>query len=53
MSDRELIEELTAQARHLEDSDGGINPFLVYEYDLLTKAARRLDQLSAGTPPPG
>jgi hypothetical protein len=46
MSDQELIAELTAQARDLEESDGHVNPFLSREYELLTEAAQRIEQLT-------
>lgn len=52
MSDNELVDELTAQARQLEDMDGGVNPFLFYEHELLMQAAQRLSQLSSGVTPP-
>lgn len=47
MSDQELIEELTVQARNFREASGEVNPFLAHEYDLLTRAAQRLDQLTA------
>jgi hypothetical protein len=47
MSDGELVDELIAHARDLEDADGGVNPFLVNEHDLLLKAAERLNHLSS------
>lgn len=53
MSDRELVDELTAHARELEDADGAVNPFLVHEHEMLMKAAQRLSQLSANHPTPG
>lgn len=46
MSDHELIQELTAQARDLEEASGEVNPFLLREYELLTQAARRIEQLA-------
>jgi len=53
MSAGELVDELIAHARDLEDADGGVNPFLINEHDLLLKAAERLNHLSSfvKTPP--
>jgi hypothetical protein len=52
MSDIELVDELTAQAKELEDADGAVNPFLVHEHEILMKAAERLIELSARPPTP-
>ena len=46
MDDRELVEELRTHARSLEGSDG-VGYFLAREYEMLVKAADRLDYLSA------
>ena len=47
MSDQELIQELTVQARNFQEASGEVNPFLAHEYELMTRAAQRLDQLTA------
>jgi hypothetical protein len=52
MSDNELVDELIEHARNLEDSGGGVNPFLVHEHELLMRAAERLNQLRTGISPP-
>jgi hypothetical protein len=52
MSDKELIEELSEHARHLEEPDGQVNPFLAHEHELLTNAVKRLSQLTAYPAPP-
>ena len=52
MSDNELVDELIEHARNLEDTGGGVNPFLIHEHELLMRAAERLNQLSAGSGPP-
>jgi hypothetical protein len=52
MSDNELVDELIEHARNLEDTGGGVNPFLAHEHELLMRAAERLNQLSTGTSPP-
>ena len=46
MDDRELVEELRTHARSFEGSDG-VSHFLAHEYEILIKAADRLDYLSA------
>ena len=45
MDDRELVQELRAHARSLVGSDG-VSHFLAYEYEILVRAADRLDYLS-------
>ena len=53
MSDQELIQELTEQARDLEDPDGRVNPLLFRDHQTLTLAARRIEQLSVARQMPG
>ncbi len=52
MSDSELVDELIAHARDLEDAGGDANPFLSHEHELLMRAAERLSQLRAAAGPP-
>lgn len=46
MDDRELVQELRARARSFEGSDG-VSHFLAHEYEILVRAADRLDYLSS------
>lgn len=46
MDDRELVQELRTHARSFEELDG-VNRFLTQEYEMLVRAADRLDYLSA------
>jgi len=45
MDDRELVQELRARAGNLVGPDG-VSHFLAYEYEILVRAADRLDYLS-------
>ncbi|WP_162914132.1 hypothetical protein [Taklimakanibacter lacteus] len=45
MTDAELAEALRSQARSCEETDR-VNPFLTHEYEVLLRAADRIDYLS-------